>query len=257
MVDVIDLDDYDSDATECSVDVSRSKALFRPASDAEIEFVSPPARPVASAKQRKQITPLSSKKSAGKKRARSPPSDELLGTTRASWNKRARLASLSEGQVSSIQTEAAQRDGLLALRLFAELNGVTEAEAAAYISTLIDNDSHITLPPMLPAVGTSASTNTTGAGRQDDDHSEQESDSQLARRTAREFEEQERRVRKQEEDDALYVQTLVHDEELAQKRARAARAASKVNESKIAFQVTMDSEGKTLEGDEDADNATQ
>jgi hypothetical protein len=86
-----------------------------------------------------------------------------------------------------------------------------------------------------------------------------DADAAFAARLAAEEEEAHQALLAREASDELYARMTDKAEKLAGKveemrRKKGARAG---NESKIIFQVTMDGEGKTLEGDHDADNAAQ
>lgn len=82
-----------------------------------------------------------------------------------------------------------------------------------------------------------------------------DSDARLAAQLAEEEEELENSRREQEEADELYARTIGRAEEIAARKAKAARERGE--EKTIAFQVTMDAEGKTIEGNEDGDNLAQ
>lgn len=84
-----------------------------------------------------------------------------------------------------------------------------------------------------------------------------EDDAAYAARLAREFEEAENKRKELEESDALYAKTVYAADELAEKvrRKKLDKTGEKIE--KIAYQVTMDGDGKTIEGDEDAENMNQ
>lgn len=90
-------------------------------------------------------------------------------------------------------------------------------------------------------------------------------DEQFARRLQEDEEaEAKRRREEQEAADEAYARAMEAAERLAEKLERRRNQdqdvdgpAASASDSKIIFQVTMDAEGKTIEGDEDADNAAQ
>lgn len=83
-----------------------------------------------------------------------------------------------------------------------------------------------------------------------------DADAKLAAQLLAEDQDSEVARREQEEADALYAKATYDAEELAVRKAAEARDKGE-KEKIIAFQVTMDAEGKTIEGDEDGDNLAQ
>lgn len=87
-----------------------------------------------------------------------------------------------------------------------------------------------------------------------------EDDASLASRIALEEEAKCNQLQVQEAQDAVYARAMAQAEALAERRWRETQKTEgkrRVNQSQIIFKVTMDANGRTVEGDEDAENAAQ
>lgn len=142
----------------------------------------------------------------------------------------------------------ADANAAFARRLYAQLNGERELDGGSKSQTL--------LPGGFPSLkrkrsrSSSASSTSTDVQPQDDD------DAALARRLAQEEEQQQRALAAQEAQDELMARALHAADERAERVKREKeKKGGKVE--KIAFQVTMDGEGRTIEGDEDGENMLQ
>jgi hypothetical protein len=257
---VIEILDSDSDDDDSATDKSDR------GDDSDVQLIIPAARVHVKAEAESQPgrriptnSDSSNSKRKGKERAveplidpsrssRSVQRDDLVGNAYSadyidpagsSTRIRHNLASSSHSaglfQAEDYDVEDEDTGTAYARQLYEELNG----------STYIDGDRQF---PLLPLSKRKRSSSSTPSG---------ESDSQLAARLAHEEEVAEARRKELEESDALYAKTVYAADELAERvrREKLEKTGEKVE--KIAYQVTMDGDGKTIEGDEDAENMNQ
>ena len=147
-------------------------------------------------------------------------------------------------------------DAAYARRLYQELNGdlfdgYEQTDTGIEFSEIVSKKRKRYTP------SSSGSELDPGGAHDYEEEGGEESDEAFAARLAREEEQAEAKRKELEESDALYAKTVYAADEVADRirREKLAKTGEKIE--KIAYQVTMDGDGKTIEGDEDAENMNQ